>query len=110
LRGATLRLIAIIVLLSRVADYFAFDVGDPLAPMSAAGRHSPVDTGTEGHFSRTRIGHTDTHDDGCFGCAAALTADPIELLVSELVETTTRIDVLTPSDPQLVRVDPPPRA
>ena len=110
MRGLTLRLIAIIVLLSGVADYFAFDVGDPLAPMSAAGRHSFFDPGVEGHSSRTRIDHTDTHDDGWIGCAAAVTADRIELLVSELIEATTRIDVLTPSDPQLVRVDPPPRA
>ncbi len=110
MRGITLRLIAIIVLLSGVADYVAFDRADPVAPMSAAGECSLIDQGAADHSSRTTIGHTDTHDDGCIGCAAAVTADRAELLVSELIEPTTRIDVLPSSDPQLVHVDPPPRA
>jgi hypothetical protein len=110
LRGIPLRLIAILLLLSGVADYVAFDVGDQRAPMSAAGKYSLIDPGIEDDLSHTTIGHTDSHDDGCIGCAAAVTADRLKLVVSELIETTTRVDILPPSDPQLVRVDPPPRA
>lgn len=110
MRRAALRLIALMVLLSGAADYFAFDVGDPLAPMSAAGTYSFFGTRTSHHMSRTTAGQTDAHDDGCICCAAAFTAHTVEFLAAEVIATMNALSVFYPSDPQLVRVDPPPRA
>ena len=110
MRRAALRLIALIVLLSGAADYFAFDLGDPLAPMSAAGTSSHIGAGTIHHMSPTTIRNTDTQDDECIGCAAGFTAHRVGFLVAEGIATMNALSVFHPSDPQLVRVDPPPRA
>jgi hypothetical protein len=110
LRGATLRLIAIIVLLSGAADYFAFDVTDPLAPMSAAGTPSFISQYAKHHLSSTAIRHPDGADDGCICCAAGFPAPPIMLRGTAIIAIMNTASVLRPCDPQLVRVDPPPRA
>jgi len=110
LRGVTLRLIAVIVLLSGVGDFFAFDVGDPLAPMSAAGTPGFICTSGNRHLSPTTIRHTDSQDDGCICCAAGFTVHRVELIVAEVTATMSLLYILPPSDPQLDRVDPPPRA
>jgi len=110
LRGVTLRLIAVIVLLVGVADYFAFDVGDPLAPMSAAGMPTLICKSVHRHLGPASILHTDTQDDGCICCAAGLTAHQVELVVAEVIATTSTWYILPPSDPRFDRVDPPPRA
>jgi len=105
-----LRLIAAIVLLSGMADYLAFDVADPLAPMSAAGTPSFICTNVNLHLSPPTIMGTDTHDDGCICCAAGFTARRAELPVADVVTATSTLYILPPSDPSLARVDPPPRA
>jgi hypothetical protein len=110
LRGATLRLIALLVLFSGAADYFAFDRSDPLAPMSAAETPSFIRTSVSYHLSPTTIRHTDTQDDGCICCAAGFPAHPAQLRAAAVIATANAFCVLPPADPQLVRVDPPPRA
>jgi hypothetical protein len=112
---AALRLIALIVLLSGAADYFAFDVGDPVAPMNAAGTSNLICSRTSGasasyRMSPTTIGQTDTQDDGCIGCAAGFTAHRVDFRIAEVIAAANNLSVFHPSDPQLVRVDPPPRA
>jgi hypothetical protein len=110
-RRAALRLIALIVLLSGTADYFAFDVGDPLAPMSASGTSSFIGASGSHHMmSPTTIRQTDTQDDGCIGCAAGFAAHRVEFLVAEVIAMMNALSVFHPSDPRLLRVDPPPRA
>jgi hypothetical protein len=106
--GVALRLIAVIVLLSGTADYLAFDVGDPLAPMSAAGTPSFICSRV--NLSPPTILPTDAHDDGCIGCAAGFTAHRVKLLIAEVIATTNVLYIRRPSDPPLARVDPPPRA
>ena len=110
MRRAALRLIALIILLSGTADYLAFDIGDPLAPMGAAGTSSFIGPSTRHRMRQTTIRNTDTQDDGCIGCAAGFTAHRVEFLVAEVTATINALSVFHPSDPQLVRVDPPPRA
>ena len=110
MRAATLRLIAVLLLLSGTADYLAFDVGDQLAPMSEAGTPGFVPTNAHRHLSSTGIRHTDSQDDGCLGCAPGFTAQPVELPVADVIATANALFILPASDPQLVRVDPPPRA
>ena len=110
LRGATLRLIAIIVLLSGAADYFAFDVTDPLAPMSAAGAPGFISQCVKNHLSSTAIRHPDGADDGCICCAAGFPAHRVEFLVAEVIAAMNALYIPALSDPQVVRFDPPPRA
>lgn len=110
LRGPALRWIALIVLLSGMADYLAFDVGDPLAPMSAAGSAGFMALNVNPHLSPTTILPIDTHDDGCICCAAGFTSCRVRFLVAEAIATTSAWYVIPPSDPTLARVDPPPRA
>ena len=110
LRAVALRLIAVIVLLSGVADYLAFDVGDPLAPMSAAGTPGLIGPVINFHLSPPAILPNDSHDDGCIGCAAGFTARRVRLQLAEVIATTSALCVLPPSGPPLARVDPPPRA
>jgi hypothetical protein len=108
LRDATVRLIAVIVLLSGMADYLAFDVGDPLAPMSAAGTPGLICSSVK--LSPPTVLPTDAHDDGCIGCAAGFTAHRVKLLVAEVIATSEVLCILPPSDPPLARINPPPRA
>jgi hypothetical protein len=108
LRGVALRLIAVIVLLSGTADYLAFDVGDPLAPMSAAGTPGSICSSVK--LSPPTILPADAHDDGCIGCAAGFTAHRVQLLVAEATTTTNALYILPISDPSLARINPPPRA
>jgi hypothetical protein len=98
------------VLLSGAADYCAFDVSDPLAPMSASGTPSVIAAGTSRHMGQTSIGNTDTQDDRCICCAAAFPAHPIMLRGAAIIAIVNTVGVLPPCDPQIVRVDPPPRA
>jgi hypothetical protein len=78
--------------------------------MSAAGTSSIIGASTSHHMSRTTIRQTDTQDDGCIGCAAGFTAYRVGFLAAEVIPTMNTLSVFHPSDPQLVRVDPPPRA
>jgi hypothetical protein len=109
-RGVILRLIAVIVLLSGVADYLAFDVGDPLAPMSAAGMPSLSRKSVDRHLCSATVLQTDTQDDGCICCGAGFIAHRVELLVAEIIATASALYILPPSDPQISLVDRPPRA
>jgi hypothetical protein len=109
-RRAALRLIALIVLFSGAADYCAFDVSDPVAPMSASGTPGFTSEGISCHMSPPGISHTDTQDDRCLCCAAGFPARPVRLRGAVVVATTNPLFMLHLSDPQLVRVDPPPRA
>ena len=109
-RVVILRLIAVSVLLSGVADYLAFDVCDPLAPMSAGGMPSLSRTNVNRHLSPATVLRTDTQDDGCICCGAGFTAHRVELLVAHVIATANALYILPPSDPQLSLVDPPPRA
>ena len=110
MRRAALRLIALIVLFSGAADYCAFDVSDPVAPMSASGRPAFTDGSISHHMSPPGIGHTDTQDDRCLCCAAGFPAHPVRLRGAVVIATTNPLFMLHFPDPQLVRVDPPPRA
>lgn len=106
----TLRLIAVAVLLSGVGDYCAFDVADPLAPMSAAGTSGLLSTSANLRMDTASIRHTDGQDDRCICCAAGFTARRVEILVTDVVVSMNPPDILRSTDPQIVRVDPPPRA
>jgi hypothetical protein len=112
LRGMALRSIAVIVLVSGMADYLAFDVGDPLAPMSAGGTPSFICATLSLHLNSSppAIRLTDSNDDGCIGCAAGFTAHRIKLPVVDAIATTSALYILPPSGPSLTRIDPPPRA
>jgi hypothetical protein len=109
-RHTALRLVALIVLLSGAADYCAFDLSDPLAPMSASGTPSAIVAGANRHMTQTSIRLTDTQDDRCICCAAGFPAHPIVLRGAAMIAIVNHVSVLRPCDPQLVRFDPPPRA
>jgi hypothetical protein len=109
-RRAALRLVALIVLFSGAADYSAFDVGDPLAPMSAAGTSGFVGPDISHQMSKTAVGRTDTQDDGCIGCAAGFTVHQAAFLHAVVIATMNVLPARHPSDPQILGFDPPPRA
>jgi hypothetical protein len=109
-RVATFRLIALIVLLTGAADYLAFDVGDPLAPMNALGTPGFTAGSISHRMNPPAVRQTDSQDDRCICCAAGFPAQQIVLRGVVEVATANDFFILHQSDPQLVHVDPPPRA
>jgi len=108
-RRVALRLIALMVLLSGAADYFAFDVSDPLAPMNA----SPAPGFTSGSISHrmnpAAVGHSDSQDDRCICCPATFPAQQIGFRGVVVIATANDFFMLHRPD-SLLHVDPPTRA
>lgn len=102
MRRVALRLIALMVLLSGAADYFAFDVSDPLAPMNA----SPAPGFTSGSISHrmnpAAVGHSDSQE-------AAFPAQQIGFRGVVVIATANDFFMLHRPD-SLLHVDPPTRA
>ena len=109
MRQAALRLVALIVLLSGAADYIAFDVTDPLAPMDA-GRSSTISQRVIHRVSSTAIRDSDGADDKCIGCAAGFPVRPIRPGGVMVIASAPVLFLRHVPDAQLVRVNPPPRA
>src|SRR5258708_4365737 len=69
--GFTIRIVALVVLLSAAADYCAFDRWDPTAPMSAAGLESTFSLTP--HAAMKGSLHTPSSpDDHCLCCAPCI--------------------------------------
>jgi hypothetical protein len=105
-----LRLIAIAVLLCGIADYSAFDMRDPVAPMDAAGTSGFGRNMVPRQLIPVIVQKADGQDDGCICCAAGLTAHRVQLSTSEVVAAMHSLSICAPVVPLLARVDPPPRA
>jgi hypothetical protein len=105
-----LRLIAIAVLLSGIADYSAFDMRDPVAPMDVAGTSGFARNMVDRQLIPVMAQKTDGQDDGCICCAAGLTVHRVQLSTSEAVAAMYVLSIGPPAVPSLASVDPPPRA
>jgi len=67
-RAITLRLVALIVLLTSASDYYAFDRLDPSAPMNSAGLEAIPDLVPQ-TATTANLRTTDLPDDCCLCCS-----------------------------------------
>jgi hypothetical protein len=104
-----IRLVAWIVLITSAFDYVAFDLSDPAAPMSSAGREVAVGI-VPPQLSPVQARTTDLPDDRCLGCSPSIAPKSPIVRTSDLISFVVENKTASLPSSEPASIERPPRA